>query len=28
MQGMGGITAAVVKTGMIKINDRLNLEAE
>jgi hypothetical protein len=25
---MGGITAAVVKTGMIKINDRLNLEAE
>ena len=28
MQGIGGITAAVVNTGMIKINDRLNLEAE
>ena len=26
MQGMGGITATVVKTGNIKINDRLNLE--
>ena len=28
MQGMGGITAAVVKSGKIKINDSLNLEAE
>lgn len=26
MQGMGGITATVVKTGNIKINDSLNLE--
>ena len=28
MQGMGGITATVVKSGKIKINDSLNLEAE
>lgn len=28
MQGMGGITAIVVKSGTIKINDSLNLESE
>jgi len=28
MQGMGGITATVVKSGTIKINDSLNLESE
>ena len=26
MQGMGGITAIVVESGMIKVNDKLNLE--
>ena len=26
MQGMGGITASVIKTGLIKINDSLELE--
>ena len=26
MQGMGGITASVIKTGLIKVNDNLELE--
>ena len=26
MQGMGGITAIVIESGMIKVNDKLNLE--
>ena len=28
MQGMGGITATVIKSGKIKVNDSLNLETE
>ena len=28
MQGMGGITASIIKTGLIKINDSLNLEID
>ena len=28
MQGLGGITATVIKSGKIKVNDSLNLETE